>query len=60
MELIEILLKKLNKNAVVTEIAKDRDPFKVLVSTIISARTKDEVTEEVSKRLFEVVKDVDD
>ena len=60
MELIEILLKKLNKNAVVTEIAKDRDPFKVLVSTIISARTKDEVTEEVSKKLFKEIKDVDD
>ncbi|CAB3289221.1 Endonuclease III [Methanocaldococcus lauensis] len=60
VELIEILSKKINKNAVVTEISKDRDPFKVLISTIISARTKDEVTEEVSKRLFNVVKDVDD
>ncbi|WP_456373380.1 DUF123 domain-containing protein [Methanocaldococcus sp.] len=60
MELIEILSKKINKNAVVTEISKDRDPFKVLISTIISARTKDEVTEEVSKRLFNVVKNVDD
>ncbi|MEO2117028.1 MAG: DUF123 domain-containing protein [Methanocaldococcus sp.] len=60
MELIDILLKKLNKNAVVTEIAKDRDPFKVLISTIISARTKDEVTEEVSKRLFKKIKDVED
>ncbi len=60
IELIEILSKKINKNAVVTEISKDRDPFKVLISTIISARTKDEVTEEVSKRLFNVVKNVDD
>jgi endonuclease III len=30
------------------------DPYKTLVSTILSARTKDEVTLEASKRLFEV------
>jgi len=37
----------------VTEIAqRSRSPFKVLVSTVISARTKDEVTGEASKRLF--------
>ena len=37
----------------VTAIAKrTRSAFKVLVSTVISARTKDEVTAEASKRLF--------
>ena len=37
----------------VTKIAsKKRDPFKVLVSTIISLRTKDEVTSAASERLF--------
>ncbi|MCK4237312.1 MAG: endonuclease III [Candidatus Krumholzibacteria bacterium] len=37
----------------VTAIArKTRSPFRVLVSTVISARTKDEVTSAVSKRLF--------
>lgn len=37
----------------VTVIArKTRSPFKVLVSTVISARTKDEVTGEASGRLF--------
>lgn len=35
--------------------AQTRDPFKVLVATILSARTKDETTAEVSKRLFRVV-----
>ena len=30
-----------------------KDPFRVLVSTIISLRTKDEITEGASKRLFE-------
>jgi endonuclease III len=33
-----------------------RDPFRVLVSTILSARTKDAVTGAASERLFEVVK----
>lgn len=35
---------------------KTKDPFKVLVATILSARTKDETTSRVSKELFEVVK----
>ncbi len=33
---------------------RDRDPFRILVSTIISLRTKDEVTEAASERLFKV------
>lgn len=38
----------------VSKIAKEkRDPFRVLISTMISARTKDEVTLEVSGRLFQ-------
>jgi len=32
----------------------DRDPFKILISTILSLRTKDEVTAQASKRLFDV------
>jgi endonuclease-3 len=37
----------------VSRIAKEkRDPFRVLVSTVISLRTKDEVTDEASRRLF--------
>ena len=31
-----------------------KDPFKTLISTILSARTKDEITLEASKRLFEI------
>jgi endonuclease-3 len=39
--------------ASVTEIAnRDRDPFRILVSTIVSLRTKDEVTFAASERLF--------
>lgn len=35
-----------------------RDPFKVLVATILSARTKDEVTAQSSERLFQHAPDV--
>jgi len=34
-----------------------RDPFKVLVATILSARTKDETTAKASKKLFSVAPD---
>ncbi len=41
------------KDPSVTQIAKrSRSPFRVLVSTVISARTKDEVTGAASERLF--------
>jgi endonuclease-3 len=39
--------------ASVTEIARrDRDPFRILISTILSLRTKDDVTAAASARLF--------
>jgi endonuclease III len=40
--------------------AQTRDPFKVLVSTILSARTRDEDTAAASRRLYEVVSTLDD
>jgi len=40
----------------VTVIAKKNDPFAVLVSCIISLRTRDEVTELASARLFALAK----
>jgi endonuclease III len=36
--------------------AQTHDPFKVLVSTILSARTKDQTTAAASARLFQIVK----
>ncbi len=44
------------EDAVVTQIAKqtDSDPFKVLISCLISLRTKDEVTAVASARLFKI------
>ncbi|MFA7057482.1 MAG: endonuclease III [Candidatus Cloacimonadales bacterium] len=35
--------------------AQTKDPFKILVATILSARTKDETTTKVVKELFKVV-----
>lgn len=42
------------KPPIVTDIAeKTRQPFKVLISTMLSLRTKDQVTAEASQRLFQ-------
>ncbi len=43
------------KTPIVTEMAeKRRDPFRVLISTVLSLRTKDDCTAEASRRLFEM------
>jgi endonuclease III len=40
--------------------SQTRDPFKVLVTTMLSARTKDQTTAAAAKRLFERLREVDD
>lgn len=45
--------RKWRKPAVTVVAEEDRSPYKVLVSCIISLRTKDEVTAQASARLFE-------
>lgn len=54
-QVIEILRKEVAalREPAVTQVSRQRDPFKVLISCIISLRTKDEVTRESSMRLFE-------
>lgn len=42
------------RSPIVTEVSRERIPFKVLISCIISLRTKDEVTSEASRRLFSI------
>ena len=37
-----------------------KDPFKVLITTILSARTKDKTTREAAKKLFKRVNDIYD
>ncbi len=39
---------------------EERDPFKILVSAILSTRTRDEATIEASERLFRLVKTPED
>ena len=41
-----------NKTALANIRDKAEDPFRILVSTILSARTRDQVTEKVSDQLF--------
>lgn len=38
---------------IVSEVAADKDPYKVLISCVLSLRTKDEVTKKASLKLFE-------
>ncbi len=55
VKIIDILNKEKSKwnSPVVSLIGRrERDPYKVLISTIISLRTKDEITEKASERLF--------
>lgn len=47
------------KQPAVTQVAGTRDPFKVLVSCLISLRTKDQVTGQASERLFALADDPD-
>src|SRR3989344_2677143 len=55
---ITVLAKQITHydNPVVTKIAEQtkQDPFKVLISCLISLRTKDEVTVKASARLFKL------
>ncbi|HPC78515.1 MAG TPA: endonuclease III, partial [bacterium] len=58
-KIIEILRESVKewKQPVVTQIAeRDRDPFRILISTILSLRTKDEVTSIASEKLFSLAR----
>ena len=53
---IKILKKECGRftEPIVTKISKRRNPFTVLISTVISARTKDDVTGRASRNLYAV------
>lgn len=54
---IDIVKKEIKEveGAIVDKIAKEtRSPFKILISTLISSRTKDKVTKEASDNLFAI------
>jgi len=42
------------KVPIVTRVAEERSPYKVLISCLISLRTKDDVTDAASTRLFQI------
>ncbi len=48
--------KKKFKRTAISEIHKTKDPFRVLITCLLSLRTKDEVTLKASERLFSVAK----
>ncbi len=54
-EIIRLLERELEKRElpIVSQLAEERqDPFKILISTLLSLRTKDEVTAAATERLF--------
>ncbi len=54
-KVLALLEKEYNQNRIpiITKISKQkRDPFRILIGTILSLRTKDEVTAKASQRLF--------
>ncbi len=53
---VRILRKEamLFKSPIVTVLAKNKDPYKVLISCLLSLRTKDSTTEVASKKLFKL------
>ncbi len=55
-KIIEILKEDLKKyqTPIVTKISEKKDPFKVLVSCILSLRTKNETTKKASENLFKL------
>jgi endonuclease-3 len=58
MRAIKKAFESYNDIPIVTFIAvQENDPFKVLISTILSARTKDQTTGEACKRLFKAAPD---
>ncbi|MBN2368207.1 endonuclease III [Candidatus Woesearchaeota archaeon] len=52
MTVLEKAAKGYNVPVITLIAVQEKDPFKVLISTMLSARTKDEVTSEASKKLY--------
>ncbi len=52
-KVLNILVKQQGTSTMLSRMSKKYDPFKVLISTILSARAKDEMTEVIAEKLFE-------
>lgn len=60
-KIFEILKRQLKEDTMVSKFVKRKlTPFQILVATILSARTKDELTEKISLDLFKSVKEPKD
>ncbi len=57
LETVSTLIKGKDVPVVDLIAVQTKDPFKVLVATILSARTKDEATAKASKKLFKIAPD---
>lgn len=55
MSILTVEAKKWDVPVITLIALQEKNPFKVLISTIISLRTKDEVTIEASKRLYKIL-----
>ncbi|HDS44715.1 MAG TPA: endonuclease III [Methanomicrobia archaeon] len=52
-QIVQILKERyLNTVSALEDVSRSRDPYRVLISCVLSLRTKDEVTAAASKRLF--------
>jgi len=52
-KIVQILTERYHRNtSALMDVSQTRDPFKVLISCILSLRTKDDVTAKASERLF--------
>lgn len=60
-QILDLVKRSVNDTTSLGRISKETDatPFRVLISTMLSARTRDPVTEEASARLFARFKDVE-
>ena len=52
-KVLKTLVKEQNISTMLDRMGQKYNPFKVLISTILSARAKDEVTEVIAEKLFE-------
>ena len=59
IKLIERQIKRFQA-PIVTKISFDNDPYQVLISCILSLRTKDKTTTEASRRLFKIADNPED
>ena len=57
-KIISLLKKEIKQfnTPIVTEVSRKKDPFRVLISCLLSLRTKDATTAKASKKLFQLAK----